>query len=262
MKTKMKNISISIGIQYFLATFILFIFIMVLYFVQDIIGYQTVSLILLLVIFLLPLFNFEKGPIILSAVISALAWDYYFIPPHFTMHIDKTEDVVMLFMFFIVAITNGVLTSRLRTQKNEMREKERRSNALYNLLKVLAGGKNQDEVLQKAVRHINNEFGFDSVIFFPADGNKLKREPHPSSNFTPDEMGRAAAEVAYKNKTEAGKTTSTLDATEAVYFPLLADGSVLCVVGIKINDELKQDSSEMEFLKNYLQEIIPFLKKK
>ncbi|MGE5807409.1 MAG: DUF4118 domain-containing protein, partial [Ignavibacteria bacterium] len=146
MKLQNKTVSISTGKQYFLSTFILFVFIMLLYFVQDVIGYQTVSLILLLIIFLLPLFNFERGPIILSAVISALAWDYYFIPPHFTMHIAKPEDVMMLFMFFIVATTNGVLTARLKAQKNDMIEKERRSNALYNLIKELSSAKDLNEV--------------------------------------------------------------------------------------------------------------------
>jgi len=173
---------------------------MLLYFVQDVIGYQTVSLILLLIIFLLPLFNFERGPIILSAVISALAWDYYFIPPHFTMHIAKPEDVMMLFMFLIAATTNGVLTARLKAQKNDMIEKERRSNALYNLIKELSSAKDLNEVSGRAVKAIENTFGFQSVIFYSTDYNKLNRNPHPASSFKPDEMEWLAAELSFVDK--------------------------------------------------------------
>ncbi|RPI71223.1 MAG: DUF4118 domain-containing protein [Ignavibacteriales bacterium] len=261
MKTQNITFSFSTPRQYFFSTVILFIFIIILYYIQDIIGYQTVSLILLLIIFLLPLFNFERGPIILSAIISALAWDYYFIPPHFTMHIDKAEDVVTLFMFFIVAVTNGVLTARLKVQKNDMFEKERRLNALYRLLKDLSGGNDLDDILRKSVQNIYKVFGFESVFFSPESQNKLKREPHPASNFKPDDMEWIAAEASFKNKTETGKTTNTVQGTEAMYFPININDSVFCVIGIKINDDIKAGSAEMEFLMSFIREITPFIEK-
>ena len=261
MKPLRKTISISTGKQYFLATVTLFIFIALLYQVQDFIGYQTVSLILLLIIFLLPLFNFERGPIILSAVISALAWDYYFIPPHFTIHITKPEDVMMLFMFFIVAVTNGVLTAQLRLQRNEMIGKERRSNALYNLLKDLSAGKDIDDITQKTVRQVFDVFGFESVIFYSDEHKKLNRNPHPASNYTPDEMEWLTAEVSFRDKIETGKTTSTLQDAEALYFPLKKNGSVFGVVGVNISDDMKADSNEIEFLRSFIKEITPFLEK-
>ena len=52
------------------------------------------------------------GPILLAATLSALIWDYFFIPPQFTLHIEKPEDVLMLIMFFIIALLNGILTSQ------------------------------------------------------------------------------------------------------------------------------------------------------
>ena len=259
MKPQNKTIKISLGKQYFFATVILFIFILMLYYVQDVIGYQTVSLILLMIIFLLPLFNFERGPIILSAIISALAWDYYFIPPHFTMHIAKTEDVVTLFMFFIVAVTNGVLTTRLKAQKTISNEKERKSNVLYNLLKDLSLGKDMDEILKKVVQQIQKVFGYESIIFFPEDQNRLKREPHPAGNFKPNEMEWLAAETSFKNKMETGITTGLVQGAEAIYFPIDINNSILFVIGIKINGDIKQDSSEMELLKSFIKEISSFI---
>lgn len=261
MKLQNKTVSISTGKQYFLSTFILFVFIMLLYFVQDVIGYQTVSLILLLIIFLLPLFNFERGPIILSAVISALAWDYYFIPPHFTMHIAKPEDVMMLFMFFIVATTNGVLTARLKAQKNDMIEKERRSNALYNLIKELSSAKDLNEVSGRAVKEIEKTFGFQSVIFYSADYNKLNRNPHPASSFKPDEMEWLAAELSFVDKTETGKTTGIMHNTDAAYFPLKINNSVLGVMGVNLSGDIKSNPAEIDFLRKYIKEIIPFVEK-
>lgn len=261
MKPQNKSFSISKSNQYYFSTLLMFIIIVILYNVQDTIGYETVSLILLLIIFLLPLFNFERGPIILSAIISAFAWDYYFIPPHFTMRIEKPEDVMMLFMFFIVAVTNGVLTSQLKTQKNLMMEKERKSNALYLLLKALSEGKNLDELLLNAVEQFKNVFGFESVIFFPADQNKLKREAHPMSNFRADDLDWLAAESSFESKRETGKSTDTLQNVSAKYYPLMKGNEVYCVIGVKISDDLKLDLPEMEFLKLFITEITPFIEK-
>jgi len=261
MKAQNKTIRISIGKQYFFSTIILFGFIAILYSVQDTIGYQTVSLILLMIIFLLPLFNFSKGPIILSAVISALAWDYYFIPPHFTLHIDKTEDVVMLFMFFAVALTNGVLTSQLRMQKNEMIEKERKSNALYNLIKELSDGKDLKDISEKAVDQIYKVFGFGSVIFYSYNHNRLNREPFFAYNFVPDEMEWLTAEICFKDKKETGKETDILPDADAIYFPLTKEDYTIGIVGVKINDEIKSGSKEMKFLKDFIRKIIPFVTK-
>ncbi len=261
MKNQTINSNFSIGKQYFFSTIILFAFITILYNIQNNIGYETVSLILLLIIFLLPIFKFEKGPIILSAIISALAWDYYFIPPHFTLKIEKPEDVVMLFLFFIVAVTNGVLTAKLEEQKNIMIEKDRKLNAQYNLVKDLSEAKDLDEVMAKTVKQIQEAFGFKSVIFLPENEGKLKREPHTASNFTPDEMEWLSAEASFKSRTETGKTTSIINDAEAIYFPLEINGSVFCVIGVNVDDNLKSGSSELEFLRNFLKETMRFLKK-
>lgn len=256
-----KQINISIGKQYFIATLLLFIFISALYYIQNIIGYETVSLILLLIIFLLPVVNFEKGPTFISAIISALAWDYYFIPPHFTMKIDKAEDVVMLVMFFIVAVTNGILTAKLKAKDKKMIEKERNLKALYNFVKHLSISDNLDEVLIITVENIKKNFGFESIIFFPEDENKLRRIPHPASSFIPDEIEWLLAEDCFKYKEEISKTTTAKIYANTIYFPIKVKGEVFCILGLKTDIDINIPEPEMEFLRLYIKEIIPFLEK-
>lgn len=261
MKNMEREKNISIGKQYFISTILLFFFIILLNSVQNIIGYETVSMILLLIIFILPIFNFSKGPIILSAVISALAWDYYFIPPHFTMHIARAEDVMMLFMFFIVAVTNGVLASKVSTQKMEILKKERRFRALYNLVKDLSFSKDFDETLSKIAQQVKIVFGFDMVFFFYENSEQLKREPHPASTFVPDELEWLAANAAFTMKVPGGKTTSVVGNAEALYRPLTDDsGNVVGIIGIRLNDEIRYDKDELEFLKSFIEELKPYLR--
>ena len=263
MKTFDAEKRISTGRQYFFSTIVLFFFIALLYTIQGTIGYETVSMILLLIIFMLPIFNFSRGPIILSAVISALAWDYYFIPPHFTLFIAKTEDVVMLLMFFIVAVTNGVLAARVFRYRNDLKKVERRWKSLYSFVKELAESKDTDEVLVKAVKNIEKIFRLETVIFLNKDGSQLARTPHPSGSFIPDEMEWLAAEAAFRLKSPGGNTTDLVGNADAFYYPITdRKGEIVCMIGIKLNEEIKGDEEEMKFLKSFIDEISLFVEKR
>ncbi len=262
MKTFNSANRISIGKQYFFSTVILFFFITLLYTVQDTIGYETVSMILLLVIFMLPLFNFSRGPIILSAVISALGWDYYFIPPHFTMHIAKPEDVMMLLMFLIVAVTNGVLAARLNVYKYDLLRLERRWKSLYDLVKNLSGSKDTNEVLVNAVKNIEKIFRLETVVFLNDGDTKLSIIPQPYGSFIPDNMERLAAEAAFKLKSPGGNTTDLVGNADAFYYPVIdKQGTAVCIIGVRLNEAIKEDKEEMKFLRAFLDEITPFVER-
>jgi len=79
---------------------------------------------------------FDIFPVLLSALLSALIWDFFFIPPHFTLHIGSTEDVIMLLMYFVIASVNAVLTYKIRQIAKVARDEEEKANAvkLYNIL--------------------------------------------------------------------------------------------------------------------------------
>ncbi|MCK9424140.1 MAG: DUF4118 domain-containing protein, partial [Bacteroidales bacterium] len=90
------------------------------YLIKEYIGYQVISFILLFLVSILAIF-YGRGPILLASTLCALIWDYFFIPPQFTLHIDRAEDMLMLMMFFIIALLNGILTSRVREQEKKIR---------------------------------------------------------------------------------------------------------------------------------------------
>jgi two-component system sensor histidine kinase KdpD len=60
----------------------------------------------------------NRGPVLLVAALSALSWNFLFIPPLFTLHIAKPEDVLTFAVYFIIAITVGSLTARLKEREH------------------------------------------------------------------------------------------------------------------------------------------------
>ena len=80
-------------------------------------GYGAISLIFLLGVLLAGMI-LSRGPVLLVAALSALSWNFLFIPPLFTFHIEKLEDALTFATYFIVAITVGSLTAQLKAREH------------------------------------------------------------------------------------------------------------------------------------------------
>lgn len=98
-------------------------------------GYRVVAFSLLVTVSLLAMF-FDIIPVLLAALLSALIWNFFFIPPRFTFSVGNTEDRLTLLMYLLVALVNTVLTVKIRKAEKKAREKEEREHTLklYNTL--------------------------------------------------------------------------------------------------------------------------------
>lgn len=105
------------------------------FFSVDVIGYQAVALILLLVVSVNAIL-FDIYPVLLSSLLSALIWNFFFIPPTFTLHIGNAEDGLMFLMYFAIASINAVLTHKIREVERKERDEEEKEKSikLYNTL--------------------------------------------------------------------------------------------------------------------------------
>lgn len=202
------------------------------YLVKDIVGYQVISVILLFMVSLLALF-YGTGPILFAATTSALIWDFFFIPPHFTLHIQKPLDILLLFMFFIVALVNGTLTSRVRRQEKKIRIREERTNALYQLTKDLNYVSGFDDVIKIAYDFIKRYFKLECSIVFKNDLNQLEVMPIENSTIHLSENEMSIINWVEKNSLKAGKFTNTLASNEYTFYPLIGSSSTLGVIVVK-----------------------------
>jgi len=98
-------------------------------------GYRVVALILLFTVSLLAI-TFDILPVLLAAALSAFIWNFFFIPPRFTIHVYSTEDTILLIMYFIIAMVNAVFTYKIRQVEKISRLKEEKANSvkLYNTI--------------------------------------------------------------------------------------------------------------------------------
>lgn len=202
------------------------------YSIKDLIGYQSVSFVLLFLVSVLAIF-YGTGPILLAAILSALIWDVFFIPPQFTLHINKHIDVMMFIMFFIIALINGVLTSRIKKQEKKIRVREERTNALYQLTKDLTNISGYEAVTKVASNYVHKYFNLDCFVFIKNNSGLLECQNQINSDkiFSDNEM--SIANWVFKNSSKAGKNTDTLPSSDYTFFPLTGNNTTIGVIAIK-----------------------------
>lgn len=79
---------------------------------------------------------FSIGAVLTAAALSALIWDFFFIPPLFTFSITNTDDKLIFAMYFVIAMINAVLTFKIKQNDKALQQQNEKENTikLYNTL--------------------------------------------------------------------------------------------------------------------------------
>jgi two-component system sensor histidine kinase KdpD len=229
--------------QYLFVSSLITLSAIVLYFIKDYIGYQVVSFLLLFVVSIMAVF-FGTGPILLAATFSAVVWDYFFIPPPNTLHIDRPEDVLMLLMFFIIAMLNGILTSRVRRQEMKIRIREERTHALYQLANELSNVSGRDDVMKLSVHDIKKYFNIDVTILLRDDSNTPSKLVQPVTDMHLSENDLSIAGWSYAHSRVSGRYTDTLPSGNFTFYPLRGNQMNLGVIAAKHTRVLTQGEQQ------------------
>lgn len=195
-----------------------------------IVGAHATALVYLLTVVLLALF-FERGPTLAAAALSAVIWDYFFLPPVFAFQITHFEDAMLFAMYFIVALVLGNLTSRIRAQETAERERETRATALYLLTRDLNESIDLDHMIQRVVGQLGTCFKAEVAVFLPQTNGDL-RASSGSTLQVPDNEASIPRWV-FQHRQKAGKHTSNAAFASAVYIPLTTNGVSLGVLGLR-----------------------------
>jgi two-component system sensor histidine kinase KdpD len=115
--------------QYFISLGLVLLVSVICYGISPWLGYRVVALILLLTVSLIAI-TFDILPVLVSAVVSAFTWDFFFIPPRYNLHVGNTEDLILLIMYFVIAMISAVLTYKIRQVEKASRKKEEKANTL------------------------------------------------------------------------------------------------------------------------------------
>jgi len=166
-----------------------------------------------------------QGPVYLAATLSAVLWNFLFLPPLYTLYIRSLENAMMFGTYFVVALAMGHLISRVRARERMDRRREERATAMYLLTLKLADASTWEEIERIAVANVEQVFKTQASLLRPDAGGRLR---------TPlSEKDHSIAQWAFLHNQPTGRFTDTLPMADAMYLPLRTDGDVLGVLRIR-----------------------------
>ena len=119
--------------------------------------YSTVALLFLVPVGMAAIL-LGLAPGIIGAITAFLALNYFFTQPRFTLTVARTQDLLALAVFLVVAVSISQLVGRTQASLDEARSRERDVIHLYELMSTLAGHRNQDAVARTATSRIHDVF--------------------------------------------------------------------------------------------------------
>lgn len=216
------------------------------------IGYMSVGFLLLLAVLGLCL-KVGRGPLLTAGALSALLWDFLFIPPLYTFYIGKLQDGMMFVSYIVVALVAGQLTSTIRAQQRHERSREERATALFHLTRALSAARNLDDGVTSALRQTDQLFGAASALLLAADDGHLKA--HGAGTYPVGEKELSVADWAWRNRKRAGRFTDTLPSSEALHLPLVRENRSLGVLVLRLPKKAALSTAQLDLAEGFASQI-------
>jgi two-component system sensor histidine kinase KdpD len=187
-------------------------------------------------------------PAIMTAFLSVLAFDFFFVPPRFSFEVYDTEYLLTFAALFTVGVVISTLVSQSRERAEAIRQREVQTSSLYYLSRDLAAAGDVDGILQAIIKNVEESLDARLVVFL-AEGKNLQIKA-ASNDLHLDMKELAVADWSFNNRMPAGRGTETLISAGLLYLPLQTTAGVLGVLGIKLKGKADFESPEQRRLLN------------
>jgi len=198
--------------------------------VNDWIGVENVDLVFLTAVVAVAA-RFGLWPSLLASVASALAYNFFFLPPVYTLTIADPHNIAAFALFTIVALIVSNVAARTRMQAVAAQTRVRAVDTLYAFSRKLAGAGTLDDVLWATAYQTALMLKVRVVLLLPGNGSIEVKAGYPPED-TLDEGDLAAARWTWENDRPAGRGSDTLPGAKRLFLPMHTGRGAIGVVGI------------------------------
>lgn len=170
-------------------------------------------------------------PALFACLAAMLAYNFFFLPPYYTLTIAAPENVVALFFFTVIAVVASWLSSRVRAQAVAARERAAMTENLYLFSRKLADAFSLDDLLWAAAFQFAQMLKVRAVILLPEGTSLSVRGGYPPED-TLDEADLAAAKWVLEHGWVAGRGADTLPGAKRLFLPVRTGRGMVGVVGL------------------------------
>ncbi len=172
-----------------------------------------------------------RGPSIVTAILSVLAFDLFFVPPRLTFVVTDAQYLLTFAGLLAVGLVISTLTSRVRDQARAAQQREAQTAASYDLSRDLAAAMGLEDIIRAVITHVGQIFNRQVAILLPEGETLVPYAMDSGFGFNEDE--RAVATWTFQHGQPAGRGTDTLPGADARYLPFKTAHGVVGVLGVK-----------------------------
>jgi two-component system sensor histidine kinase KdpD len=203
-------------------------------FLQHTIALTNLAMLYILVVVITAI-RWGKGPSLVAAILSVLVFDFFFVPPRYSLTVAHAQYLIAFATLFTVALVISSLALKAKERAEAAKHREAQTLALYNLSKDLVKTGELEALYELALRHIGEAFQADAAIFIPSgDGLKVAAA---APSFPVEEIEYQAARECYRSQKTSGQSTAAVSDAQACYLPLKTTKEALGVLGVKFNEQ-------------------------
>lgn len=175
--------------------------------------------------------RFGLWPSLLASVVASLSYNFFFLPPVYTLTITDPTNVAAFFFFMLIAILVSNVAARVRTQAVSAFGRVRTTESLYAFSRKLAGTAALDDVLWASAYQIALMLKVRVVLLLPEQGVIAVKAGYPPEDEL-DKADLAAANWAWSNDRPAGRGSETLPGAKRLFLPMRTGRGPIGVIGI------------------------------
>jgi len=178
--------------------------------------------------------RFGRGPAALAAVLSVVAFDFFFVPPRFSFAVSDVQYLLTFVVMLAVGLIVGQLTAGLRFQARVASHREERAASLYEIARDLSGAVQIEQVVKISDESIERTFRASAALLLPDELGKLAAAE--VAVLSPLNVDLGIAQWAFDKGQQAGFGTDTLPGSDVLYIPLRAPERARGVLAVRANN--------------------------
>ena len=198
--------------------------------VQRFFAVQSVELVFLTAIVVVAV-RFGLFPSLAAVVMGSLSYNFFFLPPIYTLTIADPSNIAALFFFTVVAVLVSNVAARTRSEAVIAQGRARVTEALYGFSRKLASCGNLDDVLWATVFQIASMLKVRVVVLLPEAERVVVKAGYPPEDQL-DDADIAAAKWCFDNERPAGRGADTLPGAKRLFLPMRTGRGTIGVVGL------------------------------
>lgn len=181
-------------------------------------------------------FRYGRGPAVFASIMAVLVFDFFFVPPFHTFAVADTQYVVTLVVMLTIGLVISTLTSRLRAQIENTRQRERRTASLYELGKQLSSLYGKVFLVGAAGEKVAEMLGGEVAIYLRQPSGIPELAFGHDTTIAQHAVSLAVAQWVVEHDQVAGAGTNTLPNAAALFFPLTGSQGTHGAIAVRVPD--------------------------